>query len=175
MVTYMLPGRGRSWLLLLRVPQDARSVDGFRGVATRYWLLISKADTGTPLRWSSPATVGVLDVNTVGAVGSVQVGVVAAGHSAIAIGLPGQIEVDLSRVHDILSLHLHLLSLSLSRVVRLPHPLLMSVATSIRLQSSSLALPSLLCGLDHFTPPQFKEVVGICVELQSILSILQRM
>ena len=161
---------------LARLPQYPGRVDGLLTVASGVRLLVSEPHCGTPA-WgrSRPAT--PVDLDTVGAVrlgpSWVLLRLVTPGHRVVAVGVGRQVEVDSPGVHDVLPLHLHLLSLSLRCVVRLSHTFLMSVCT-VALQHPSLALPRLLCGLDHLCPPELKEIVGVCVELQPVLPVLQR-
>ena len=158
---------------LARLSQYPRCVDWLRSVATSVRLLVSEPHCGPPAGGrSGPAS--SVDLDTVGSVdlAGVQVGLVTSGHSVVAVGVGREVEVDRPGVHDVLALHLHLLSLSLRRVVRLSHPLLVSVCT-VAFQHASLALPGLLCGLDHLCPPELKEIVGVRVELQSVLPVLQ--
>ena len=158
---------------LSRLSQYPGGVDRLLTVATSVRLLVSEPDCGTPPRGrSGPAT--SVDLDTVWSVdlAGVQVGLVTAGHRVEPVGVGREVEVDRPGVHDVLSLHLHLLSLSLRSVVRLSHTFLVSVCT-VALQHSSLALSGLLCGLDHLCPPELKEIVCVRVELQTVLPVLQ--
>ena len=161
---------------LTRLSQYSGCIDRLLTVASSVRLLVSKPDCGSsPRRRPCPAT--TVDLDTVGSVdvpgvSGVEVGLVTPGHGAEAVGVGRQVEVDRPGVHDVLALHLHLLSLSLRGVVRLSHSFLVSVC-SLPLQHPSLTLPRLLCGLDHLCPPQLKEIVGVRVELQTVLPVLQ--
>ena len=148
-ITYMLPSSPHASARpsLTRLPQNPRSVNWFRSVATRNRFLISESHTGASggLRWPGPASVALLYLDTVGSV------VVTPRDRAVPIGLRGKVECHLSSVHDVLALHLNLLPLSLRGVVGLPHPLLVTVAPAIvGLQAASPSLPGLFSRLYHF-------------------------
>ena len=76
--------------------------------------------------------------------------------------------------HDVLSVLQHLLPVSLGRVGRLADPLLLPVDAPVALppDAAPLALLCLLGRLQHLAAPQVEEVVGVRVELDTVLAIL---